>query len=104
MNQSTSSPCEKAKREVISSYFFWQAKDVCLGKRPVKDFEDPRLGGKINRADFESILQIAVLCVAKSSKGRPTVDVVFEEIDKAWKNTVIDMVFLCILPISHIQK
>jgi hypothetical protein len=38
------------------------------------------------------ILQIAVLCVAKSSKGRPTIDDVFEEIEKAWKNTLAEMV------------
>ncbi|XP_012092717.3 probable leucine-rich repeat receptor-like protein kinase At5g49770 [Jatropha curcas] len=68
-----------------------KAKDVCLGKRPVTDMEDPRLNGKVNRSDFEAILQIAVLCVAKSSKGRPTMDVVFDEMDKAWKNTLADM-------------
>lgn len=65
-----------------------------MGKRPLTDFEDPRLHGNINRGDFEAILQIAVLCVAKSSKGRPTVDVVFDEIDKAWKNTMTEMVCL----------
>lgn len=69
-----------------------QARDVNMGKRPIKDFEDPRLNGNINRADFESILKIAVLCVAKSSKGRPTIDVVYEEIDKAWKNTMVEMI------------
>ncbi|XP_058003610.1 probable serine/threonine-protein kinase PBL28 [Hevea brasiliensis] len=68
-----------------------KARDVSLGKRPVTDFEDPRLDGKVNRADFEALLQIAVLCVAKSSKGRPTIDVLFEEMEKAWKNTVIYM-------------
>ncbi|XP_015578671.2 probable leucine-rich repeat receptor-like protein kinase At5g49770 [Ricinus communis] len=68
-----------------------KAKDVSMGKRPVTDFEDPRLDGQVNRADFEAILQIAVLCVAKSSKGRPTMDVVFEEMDKAWKNTIAYM-------------
>ncbi|KAF2288251.1 hypothetical protein GH714_005282 [Hevea brasiliensis] len=68
-----------------------KARDVSLGKRPVTDFEDPRLDGKVNRADFDALLQIAVLCVAKSSKGRPTIDVLFEEMEKAWKNTVIDM-------------
>ncbi|XP_044482157.1 probable serine/threonine-protein kinase PBL21 [Mangifera indica] len=68
-----------------------KARDVNLGKRPLSDLEDPRLNGKINKADFESILQIAVLCVAKSSKGRPTIDDVFDEIDKAWKNTMAEM-------------
>ncbi|TXG66249.1 hypothetical protein EZV62_007524 [Acer yangbiense] len=68
-----------------------KAKDVIMGKRPSTDFEDLRLNGNIIRQDFESILQIAVLCVAKSSKGRPTVDVVFDEIEKAWKNTKAEM-------------
>ncbi|XP_004304796.1 PREDICTED: probable receptor-like protein kinase At1g11050 [Fragaria vesca subsp. vesca] len=68
-----------------------KAKDVSLNKRPPEDLEDPRLNGNVNKADFDSILQIAVLCVAKSSKGRPTVDDVFEEMDKAWKNTVAEM-------------
>ncbi|CAN4115244.1 unnamed protein product [Withania somnifera] len=67
-----------------------KAKDVSIGKRGLKDFEDPRLKGEVNSVDFESILQIAVLCVAKSSKGRPTIDVVFEEMDKVWKNTLSD--------------
>ncbi|XVE62652.1 hypothetical protein DITRI_Ditri06bG0136100 [Diplodiscus trichospermus] len=68
-----------------------KAKDVSMGKRPLTDFEDPRLQGKLNRTDFEAILQIAVLCVAKSSRGRPPIDVVFDEMDKAWKNTVSNM-------------
>ncbi|KAI7744667.1 hypothetical protein M8C21_031784 [Ambrosia artemisiifolia] len=68
-----------------------KAKDVNLGRRPLTDFEDPRLKGNLNTVDFESILQIAVLCVAKSSKGRPTIDVVFGEMDKAWQNTLADM-------------
>lgn len=67
---------------------------MSLNKRPPEDLEDPRLNGNVNKADFDSILQIAVLCVAKSSKGRPTVDDVFEEMDKAWKNTVAEMVSL----------
>ncbi|KAK3001984.1 hypothetical protein RJ639_021726, partial [Escallonia herrerae] len=68
-----------------------KAKDVSMGKRPLIDFEDPRLKGDLNSVDFESILQIAVLCVARSSKGRPSIDVVFDEMDKAWKNTQADM-------------
>ncbi|XP_029127072.1 probable receptor-like protein kinase At2g42960 [Cajanus cajan] len=63
-----------------------KARDVSMGKRPLSDFEDPRLNGKIDKADFEAILQIAVLCVAKSSKGRPTIEVVFEELDKVCKD------------------
>ncbi|CAN0892796.1 Inactive protein kinase SELMODRAFT_444075 [Linum grandiflorum] len=38
-----------------------KAKDVSLGKRPLEDFEDPRLNGELNKEDFEVILQIAVL-------------------------------------------
>ncbi|XP_076951753.1 putative leucine-rich repeat receptor-like protein kinase At5g49770 [Bidens hawaiensis] len=68
-----------------------KAKDVSMGRRPLADIEDPRLKGNLNTVDFESILQVAVLCVAKSSKGRPTIDVVFGEMDKAWKNTLADM-------------
>nr|GEX33010.1 putative leucine-rich repeat receptor-like serine/threonine-protein kinase At2g19230 [Tanacetum cinerariifolium] len=68
-----------------------KAKDVSLGRRPLTDIEDPKLNGNLNTVDFESILQIAVLCVAKSSKGRPTIDVVFGEMDKAWQNTAADM-------------
>ncbi|KVI07924.1 Concanavalin A-like lectin/glucanase, subgroup, partial [Cynara cardunculus var. scolymus] len=52
-----------------------KAKDVSMGRRPLTDIEDPKLNGNLNTVDFESILQIAVLCVAKSSKGRPTIDV-----------------------------
>ncbi|XVE90079.1 hypothetical protein DITRI_Ditri20bG0048300 [Diplodiscus trichospermus] len=68
-----------------------KAKDVSMGKRPLTDFEDPRLHGNLNKSDFEAILHIAVLCVAKSSRGRPTIDVVFDEMEKAWKNTKADM-------------
>ncbi|OMO84680.1 hypothetical protein CCACVL1_10717 [Corchorus capsularis] len=68
-----------------------KAKDVSMGKRPQEDFEDPRLKGKLNRADFEAILHIAVLCVAKSSTGRPTIDIVFDEMERAWKSTLADM-------------
>ncbi|XWS57817.1 hypothetical protein CRYUN_Cryun09bG0206100 [Craigia yunnanensis] len=68
-----------------------KAKDVSMGKRPLKDLEDPRLKGNLNRVDFESILQIAVLCVAKSSAGRPTIDIVFDEMERAWKNTSAEM-------------
>lgn len=69
-----------------------QAKDVSLGKRPFSDFEDPRLCGDVNKADFESILHVAVLCVAKSSKGRPTIDEVYQEMERAWKNTIAEKV------------
>ncbi|KGN66709.1 hypothetical protein Csa_006865 [Cucumis sativus] len=69
-----------------------KAKDVNMGLRALSDFEDPKLKGNVNKADFESILQVAVLCVAKSSKGRPTIDIVFEELDKAWQNTIVNEV------------
>ena len=62
------------------------------GKRPLKDFEDPRLKGEVITEDFKSILQVAVLCVAKSHKGRPAIDQVYQEFDKAWKNTEACMV------------
>ncbi|TKY61314.1 receptor protein kinase [Spatholobus suberectus] len=64
-----------------------KARDVSIGKRPLSDFEDPRLNGTVDKADFEAILQIAVLCVAKSSKGRPTIEVVFEELDNVCGDT-----------------
>lgn len=65
-----------------------------MGKRPLSDFEDPRLNGKVDKADFEAILQIAVLCVAKSSKGRPTIELVFEELDKVCGDTETRMVYM----------
>ncbi|XP_059592562.1 probable serine/threonine-protein kinase PBL28 [Vitis vinifera] len=68
-----------------------KAKDVNMGKRPLKDFEDPRLKGEVVTEDFQSILQVAVLCAAKSNKGRPSIDQVFQEMDRAWKNTVAYM-------------
>ncbi|KAL7109528.1 hypothetical protein ACP275_06G181100 [Erythranthe tilingii] len=64
-----------------------KAKDVSIGKRPLTDFVDPRMKGDVNYVDFESILQIAVLCAANSSKGRPPIDLVFDELERAWKNT-----------------
>ncbi|KAK4724280.1 hypothetical protein R3W88_027059 [Solanum pinnatisectum] len=69
-----------------------KAKDASMGKRELKDFEDPQLKGEVNSVDFESILQIAVFCVAKSSKGRPTIEVVVEEMEKVLKNTLSDKV------------
>ena len=57
-----------------------------MGKRPLSDFEDPRLHGEVNKADFEAILHISVLCVAKQSKGRPTIEVVFDELDKVYRD------------------
>ncbi|XP_051119883.1 probable serine/threonine-protein kinase PBL28 [Andrographis paniculata] len=68
-----------------------KAKDVNMGKRPLTDFQDPKMKGNVVSVDFESILQIAVLCVASSSTGRPTIDLVYEELEKAWKNTRLEM-------------
>ncbi|KAI3470398.1 hypothetical protein Pfo_027061 [Paulownia fortunei] len=69
-----------------------KAKDASMGKRPLTDFQDPRITGDVNSVDFESILQIAVLCAASSSTGRPTIDLVFEELERAWKNTQAEMI------------
>ncbi|XP_057779614.1 wall-associated receptor kinase-like 9 [Salvia miltiorrhiza] len=63
-----------------------KAKDVSAGLRPLWEFQDPRMED-VNTLDMESILQIAVLCTATSSRGRPTIDLVFDEIDRAWRNT-----------------
>ncbi|XP_058103580.1 probable serine/threonine-protein kinase PBL28 [Magnolia sinica] len=68
-----------------------KAKDVFMKRRPLSDFVDPQLNGQLNMEDFEAILKVAVLCVAKSSKGRPTISVVFDELDKVWKNSVANM-------------
>lgn len=68
-----------------------------MGKRPMSDFEDPRLNGEVNKADFEAILHIAVLCVAKSGKSRPTVEVVYDELDKVYRNTIAHMVYTLFL-------
>ncbi|KAI8006770.1 putative receptor-like protein kinase [Camellia lanceoleosa] len=64
-----------------------KANDVCMGKCLISDFEDPRLNGNVNRVDFESILQIGVLCVAKSSKGRPSIKEVLDELDEACQSS-----------------
>ncbi|XP_073151901.1 probable receptor-like protein kinase At1g11050 [Henckelia pumila] len=63
-----------------------KAKDVNMMKRPISDFQDQRMKGNVITVDFESILQIAVLCVANSSTGRPTIELVYGELDKAYKN------------------
>ncbi|XP_073019038.1 wall-associated receptor kinase-like 21 [Primulina eburnea] len=68
-----------------------KAKDVNMMRRPLTDFQDPRMYVDVNTIDFESILQIAVLCVASSGSGRPTISVVCDELDKAYKNTIAEM-------------
>ncbi|CAL5342994.1 unnamed protein product [Camellia sinensis] len=70
-----------------------KANDVCMGKCLISDFEDPRLNGNVNRVDFESILQIGVLCVAKSSKGRPFIKEVLDELDEACQSSCSSHVF-----------
>lgn len=82
----------KLRKAMILKKKFFQAKDVNMMKRPLTDFQDPCLNGDIITIDFESILQIAVLCVASSRSGRPTILMVCEELDKAYKNTVAEMV------------
>ncbi|CAL5194968.1 unnamed protein product [Lathyrus oleraceus] len=63
-----------------------KARDVSMGKRPLSDFVDSRLKGQVDKTDFGTILQIAVLCVAKSSTGRPSIEVVFDELDKVYRD------------------
>ncbi|CAL9081846.1 unnamed protein product, partial [Musa textilis] len=71
-----------------------KAKDVSAGKRPLEDFVDPRLEGELNLEVFKSILNIAVLCVASSSKGRPTINDLVGEIERAYENISTNMVEL----------
>ncbi|XP_066357549.1 probable serine/threonine-protein kinase PBL28 [Miscanthus floridulus] len=66
-----------------------KAKDVVSGKKPLEEFMDPRVRDDVTIEDFVLILKIAVLCVASSSVGRPTIKDVFEEMDKALRNTTI---------------
>ncbi|KQJ88559.1 hypothetical protein BRADI_4g19550v3 [Brachypodium distachyon] len=65
-----------------------KAKDVVSGKKPLDEFIDNRIRDEVNIEDFVLILKIAVLCVAHSSVGRPTIKDVYEEMDKAWRNTI----------------
>ncbi|XP_037450874.1 probable serine/threonine-protein kinase PBL28 [Triticum dicoccoides] len=64
-----------------------KAKDVVTGKKPLDEFIDSRVRDEVNIEDFVLILKIGVLCVAHSSVGRPTIKDVYEEMDKAWRNT-----------------
>uniref|UniRef100_A0A8I6YB70 Protein kinase domain-containing protein n=2 Tax=Hordeum vulgare subsp. vulgare TaxID=112509 RepID=A0A8I6YB70_HORVV len=64
-----------------------KAKDVVTGKKPLDEFIDSRVRDEVNIEDFVLILKIGVLCVAHSSIGRPTIKDVYEEMDKAWRNT-----------------
>ena len=52
---------------------YLKAKDVVNGKRPLEEFIDPRVRNEVIIEDFVLILKIAVLCVASSSIGRPTI-------------------------------
>ncbi|XP_062196932.1 probable serine/threonine-protein kinase PBL28 [Phragmites australis] len=66
-----------------------KAKDVVSGKKALEEFIDQRVRDEVIIEDFVLILKIVVLCVASSSIGRPTIKDVFEEMDKAWRNTTI---------------
>lgn len=63
-------------------------------KRPLSDFIDRRLNENLNIVDFESILEAADCFVAKSGKARPGIDIIFSEMDKAWKNTMLEKVLI----------
>ncbi|XP_019231505.1 PREDICTED: inactive protein kinase SELMODRAFT_444075-like [Nicotiana attenuata] len=61
-----------------------------IGKIPMTEFEDPWLKGKVvNDEALKSIMQIALLCVTETSKERPTIEQVYEELNKAWSLTNI---------------
>jgi len=80
---------------ILSFHFFYlKAKDVVSGKKPLEEFIDPRVRDDVVIEDFVLILKIAVLCVASSSVGRPTIKDVFEEMDKALRNTTIKVQIL----------
>ena len=64
------------------------------GKKALEEFIDPRVRDDVIIEDFVLILKIAVLCVASSSVGRPTIKDVFEEMDKALRNTTIKVQIL----------
>jgi serine/threonine protein kinase len=76
------------------SFFYLKAKDVVSGKKPLEEFIDPRVRDDVIIEDFVLILKIAVLCVASSSVGRPTIKDVLEEMDKALRNTTIKVQIL----------
>lgn len=64
------------------------------GKKPLEELVDPRVRDDVIIEDFVLILKIAVLCVASSSVGRPTIKDVFEEMEKALRNTTIKVQIL----------
>lgn len=64
------------------------------GKKVLEEFIDPRVRDDVIIEDFVLILKIAVICVASSSVGRPTIKDVFEEMDKALRNTTIKVQIL----------
>lgn len=74
-----------------------QARDASAGKRPLTDFVDPCLQGQVNLDDFKSILRVAVLCVSGSSKGRPRIKDLVEELEKTCSNAPNKMVGLTTL-------
>lgn len=74
---------------------------MSIGKRPLSDFVDSRLKGQVDKTDFGTILQIAVLCVAKSSTGRPSIEVVFDELDKVYRDIEARKVYIEIHAICY---
>ena len=64
------------------------------GKKPLEELVDPRVRDDVIIEDFVLILKIAVLCGASSSVGRPTIKDVFEEMEKALRNTTIKVQIL----------
>eukprot|EP01018_Ginkgo_biloba_P037595 Gb_05131 [translate_table: standard] len=63
-----------------------KAKKLSEEKNPdVSKFVDPRLNGEYDGEAFKLILKIAVLCIASSPEGRPPMELVFQEMEKAWK-------------------
>jgi hypothetical protein len=64
------------------------------GKKPLEELVDPRVRDDVIIEDFVLILKITVLCVASSSVGRPTIKDVFEEMEKALRNTTIKVQIL----------
>jgi hypothetical protein len=63
-------------------------------KKPLEELVDPRVRDDVIIEDFVLILKITVLCVASSSVGRPTIKDVFEEMEKALRNTTIKVQIL----------
>lgn len=79
----------KLRKAMILKNFF-QAKDANMMRQPLTDFQDPRMNIDVITVDYESILPIAMLCVASSGSSCPTISVVCDELYKAYKNTMAE--------------